>query len=156
MRADLKPGYGWCEIAERLAAYEDTGLEPEGVAALMSHPDHAYAHYIKEMWHENGGMERMEKLAKAEAEGRLLVLPCKVGDTVFDIQDGHVSVLTVESIHIWSSGAIRISAHTDKTSMYWKSFELRPEGFGKVFFLNREEAKKALAAMDCVKKEASE
>lgn len=103
-----------CE--EKLARYEDSGLEPEECA----------------------------KYAQAEKEGRLLVLPCKVGDTVFDIQDGHVSVLTVESIHIWPSGAIRISAHTDKTSMYWK---LRPEGFGKKFFLNREAAEKALEGM---------
>lgn len=47
--------------AERLAEYEETGLTPEGVAVLMSHPDHAYAHYVKEMWNENGGMERMEE-----------------------------------------------------------------------------------------------
>ena len=33
LRADLKPGYGWDEIADRLAAYEDTGLEPEEVEA---------------------------------------------------------------------------------------------------------------------------
>lgn len=28
-----KPGYGWGEIAERLAAYEDTWLEPDEVEA---------------------------------------------------------------------------------------------------------------------------
>ena len=28
-----KLGYGWCEIAERLAAYEDTELEPEEAEA---------------------------------------------------------------------------------------------------------------------------
>lgn len=77
----------WARVHERLARYEDLGMEPEGVAALTSHPDHAYADYVKKMWRENGGMERMEKLAKAEAEGRLIVLPCKVGDTVFRV--GH-------------------------------------------------------------------
>ena len=44
------------ELLDRLAAYEDTGLTPEEVA----------------------------ELAKAKADGRLVVLPCKVGDTVYE------------------------------------------------------------------------
>ena len=43
---------GLQEIFDRLAAYEETGLEPE-------------------------------ELAQAKKEGRLVVLPCKVGDPVF-------------------------------------------------------------------------
>lgn len=42
---------------ERLAAYEDTEMEPERVA----------------------------ELAQAERDGRLVVLPCKVGDTVYRV-----------------------------------------------------------------------
>lgn len=47
------------EALNRLAAYEDTRLEPERVA----------------------------ELAQAEKDGRLVVLPCKVGDTVWRIID---------------------------------------------------------------------
>lgn len=45
------------DAVNRLSAYEDTGLTPSEVA----------------------------KLAKAKADGRLVVLPCKVGDTVYEI-----------------------------------------------------------------------
>lgn len=112
----------------------------------MEHTKNALAgKTLAEIKEINGlSVQRMIELANAEHEGRLVVLPCKVGDTVYDIQNGYVLVLTVESIHMWSSDAIRISAHTNKTSMYWKSFELRPDGFGKVFFLNRAEAEAAM------------
>ena len=62
-------------VMGRLADYEDTGLTPEGVFALQTHPDHAYADYVKNMWDGIGGMERMEIIAKAEREGRLCILP---------------------------------------------------------------------------------
>ena len=52
---------------DRLAAYEDTGLEPEQVQGMMTD---------LVVWKE------------AESEGRLLVPPCKVGDTVWYIPRG--------------------------------------------------------------------
>ena len=52
---------------DRLAAYEDTGLEPEQVQDMMTD-------WV--VWKE------------AESEGRLIVLPCKVGDTVWYIPRG--------------------------------------------------------------------
>ena len=57
------------EVLKRLAAYEDTGLEPEEVAAAMK--DGTYAQFQE--WN------------RAHYEGRLVVLPCKVGDTVWEI-----------------------------------------------------------------------
>lgn len=52
------------QLLEKLAAYEDTGLEPEQVQDMMTD-------WV--VWKE------------AEAGGRLIVLPCKVGDTVYRI-----------------------------------------------------------------------
>ena len=68
-------------LCNRLAAYEDTGLEPEDLKkafnetailklaaqALNTTPDH------------------LRDLIKAEKNGRMVVLPCKVGDTVYQI-----------------------------------------------------------------------
>lgn len=62
----------------RLAAYEDTGLEPEEVEACKVALMGKSLTEIKEI--EGISVERMKDLAKAEAEGRLLVLPC--GDDV--------------------------------------------------------------------------
>ena len=67
------------DAANRLADYEDTGLEPEDLKkafnetailklasqALSTTPDH------------------LRDILEAEQDGRLVVLPCKVGDTVW-------------------------------------------------------------------------
>lgn len=124
------------DALEKLARYEDTGLEPEGVAALMSH--------VKKMWHENGGMEQMEKLAKANAEGRLLVLPCKVGDELWFEKNGKIQCETID----------RISAdQTDEDedlliSIYTMSVSVLSEDIGRLVFLTREDAEKALEGME--------
>lgn len=54
------------EIADRLAAYEDTGLEPEEIAHYAS---------AKETVGDDLDLMRLVDLLKADAEGRLLVLP---------------------------------------------------------------------------------
>lgn len=138
LRADLKPGYGWCEIAERLAAYEDTGLEPEEIVAGM--PD------ITAIETE------LDRYKCAEAEGRLLVLPCKVGDTVYlPATDDWDDILSYEVVEmgIDRDGPYFVINDEDHD-------HIPMEELGKSVFLTREEAKKALVAMDRVKKEASE
>ena len=67
-------------IINRLAAYEDTGLEPEEIKRV-----HETLLTVQEkksvMWND------LQKYLQAEAEGRLLVLPCKVGTTVYVIKN---------------------------------------------------------------------
>lgn len=63
------------DAIDRLAAYEDTGLEPEEVEACKNTLMGKSLAEIKEI--EGIPVERMKVLAKAEAEGRLLVLPRK-------------------------------------------------------------------------------
>lgn len=65
------------EIAryEKLRAYEDTGLTPEEIHALS---DDLFSNYNEVTPAICRGIE----LWKAEVEGRLIVLPCKVGDEV--------------------------------------------------------------------------
>lgn len=73
---------------------------------------------------------------KAEAEGRLIVLPCKVGDTVWRIvgPKGHriVRQRKVLAVTIYHTGDVII--HTDGAE----------NRFGKTVFLTREEAEAAL------------
>ena len=70
------------DAANRLAAYEDTGLEPEEIADFMKRWEQAV---------EIGGMlkkygiDHIWDIIQAEQDGRLVVLPCKVGDTVYQI-----------------------------------------------------------------------
>jgi hypothetical protein len=71
----------WEEAAwSRLAAYEDTGLEPESIEALkLSMMGKA----ISEITEFSGlPIDRLRELAEADKDGRVVVLPCKVGNTV--------------------------------------------------------------------------
>ena len=66
------------ELLCRLADYEDTGLTPESVEALkLSMMGKA----ISEITEFDGlPIARLRELAEADKDGRVLVLPCKVGD----------------------------------------------------------------------------
>lgn len=60
----------WEEAAwSRLAAYEDKELEPEEITAMQ----HTLDEYHKVA----------DPLLRVQADGRLVVLPCKVGDTLW-------------------------------------------------------------------------
>lgn len=64
---------------DRLATYEDTGLEPEEIELLAKQRDL----YVDAC----GGLplKRIRELAQADKEGRCLVLPLDIGDTVYHI-----------------------------------------------------------------------
>ena len=60
------------DAANRLAAYEGTGLEPEAVRRLMQD----WTSLIMTL-DELGGMPHLRELVQAEKDGRLVVLPCR-------------------------------------------------------------------------------
>ena len=64
---------------ERLAAYEDTGLTPERCAEFARAD--AEGRYIVMRDAEQEGVARLRELTEADKDGRLVVLPCKAGDT---------------------------------------------------------------------------
>ena len=117
----------------RLADYEDTGLTPEEIDM-----DHEAAEQLRRLC-RNYDLDRLEKLAEADRAGRLEVLPCKVGDTVYFALLGRIIEKQVFSIVLFSNST-RI--YCDGTSEYF-----RPEDIGKTFFLTREAADRALEAM---------
>lgn len=83
----MKPGYLMSQqVIKRLAAYEDTGLEPGELVEMQNEAyDLGYQSCLRYKgltWNE---AEELQRYRKAEAEGRLLALPCKVGDTVYKL-----------------------------------------------------------------------
>ena len=126
------------DFVDRLAAYEDTGLYPESVEALkLSMMGKA----ISEITEFDGlQIDRLRELAEADKDGRVVVLPCKVGDTVYFALLGRIIEKQVFSI-VSFSNSTRI--YCGGTSEYF-----RPEDIGKTVFLTREEAEKALRGMD--------
>lgn len=85
--------------------------------------------------------ERLKAYEDAEAEGRLVVLPCKVGDTVYAIKRyGGKPIAIIEDkvqmIGVTSrTTRILLRAHHDHNQTFL---------FGKTVFLTREEAEAAL------------
>ncbi len=128
------------EVWERLKAYEDSGLSPQAcveareIEGTLSSYDYS--------------ISRMVELMKADKDGRVLVLPCKVGDTVymieriFDIDNGVCDEICARKVighggnnlnKLWligSGGICNVSIFVSE--------------FGKTVFLTRAEAEKAL------------
>ena len=120
-------------VCDRLAAYEDTGLIPEKVSWMKEVVEAAFDN-------DTSRIERAHNLHVADKEGRVIVLPCKVGDTVYFALLRRIIEKQVFSI-VSFSNSTRI--YCGGTSEYF-----RPEDIGKTFFLAREEAEKALAEME--------
>ena len=125
--ADPKVLYGvwvknhdYISAANRLADYEDTGLTPEEIDM-----DHEAAEQLRQLC-RNCDLDRLEKLADADKAGRLVVLPCKVGDTVYILRRTFDGADVVGEAELW-----------------WDDI---PQ-LGKTVFMTREEAAKALEAM---------
>lgn len=93
------------KMIRRLAAYEDAAQSPD---ELRNNNDH--------MW----------QLLKAEAEGRLIVLPCKIGTAVYRLDFNQHDGAWIEP-HLFRLQDI--------------------DRFGNDLFLTSEEANKALEAM---------
>ena len=115
------------QVWERLKAYED-------IAELC------------------GGFDRLRELAEADKDGRVVVLPCKVGDTVymieriFDIDNGVCDEICARKVighggnnlnKLWLVGSGGIC-----------NAYIFVSEFGKTVFLTREEAERAIQEME--------
>lgn len=82
--------------------------------------------------------EHIHELLRAEQDGRLVVLPCKVGDAVyFSTHNGTIC-----------SHIIRRFERNKKSDYMCSSLWIPIDEFGKTVFLTREEAEKALEARE--------
>ena len=126
---------------ERLAAYEETGLEPEAVEHLkLASMGKAIAE-IKEF--EGVPIDRLRELAQAKKKGRLVVLPCDVGDKLYDVTLGEVREKIVVSLSMFVPESVNhLVIHAENFRNAVTSYEL--QDIGKTVFLTREAAEAAL------------
>ena len=139
------------EIADRLAAYEDTGLTPEEVIVYKAFADKDVTEGVTmgEIKRFIGGesenlplttgfsIQHLIDLGRAEREGRLVVLPCKVGDTVWVTLGGIIEEAEVESFGFFPNMIINVEVNGFGRSCTW----------GKSVFVTREAAESALKEM---------
>lgn len=74
----------WGEAIDRLAAYENAGIEPCDYAVVRASYEEA-ERAKKDLSVAINKLGECMKLLKAEEQGRLVVLPCKEGDTIYRI-----------------------------------------------------------------------
>ena len=115
------------EIVDRLAEYEDTGL---AVEEIMQATD------------VDIPFDRLQQICEAERDGRCVVLPCKVGDTVYWADADGDEALELPLMGYWvtvfSDGEKKIDGCVQAFGRNWS------KPFGTCLFLTREEAKQAL------------
>ena len=118
-----------------LREYLDTGLTPEEVSATVKDWS-----YLRTIIGECGGLDQVRALAEADRDGRLVVLPCKVGDTLFRVFAGEILEHKVSNMRY-----IAIQGRWDIDTTPFCSYV--ESSIGKTIFLTHEEAEKALEAM---------
>ena len=94
-----------------------------------------------------GGFDRLRELAEADKDGRVVVLPCKVGDTVFarlDNKSKYVCECKVKQIVVGNIGFVTFAPIGAPV----REYDVSLRGFGETVFLSREEAEKALQKME--------
>lgn len=87
-------------------------------------------------------LEKAKEYQRLEEQGRLLKLPCKVGDTVYGISMGKIITLIVNEISIfYMKGEKIINAKCQNDDMFRNYIEME---FGKTVFLTKSEAEAKL------------
>lgn len=137
----------WEEAAwSRLAAYEDTRLEPEEIDM-----DHEAAEQLRHLC-QGCDLDRLEELAEADRAGRLMVSPCKVGDTVWVTRNPWTGKLLKKPLDAYVNG-MKMYSHGLYVNLLFDTRKINGtrdyeiNHIGKTVFLTHEEAEAALEAM---------
>ena len=134
-------------LKDRLAAYEDSACAPEEVLPKDKADEIALKLMRLADLESLCNYTRLRELAEADKDGRLVVLPCKVGDTVYEvtsrktISEYRVKAIRVELFCTFIEWDI-VAGLVDKSI-----FGVPVDEIGKTVFLTREEAEAALEAM---------
>ena len=137
--AMMKERGGWKSGGiDRLAAYEDSGLEPQDIISAVDMAKIACALHELNAYKDIGPIDHLRDLLQAEKDGRLVLLPCKVGDDVWFVRKfgkGQcIKRAEVSCINIDFRGEVFVSAR-----------RISGGYIGKTVFLTREDAEAALA-----------
>ena len=129
---------------ERLTEYEVVGGHVHAVPT--GNVDQAMMRLAA--YEDTGPIDRLRELAEADKEGRLVVLPCKVGDRLYEVTGRKtISVYKVRAIRVELFG---LFIEWDIVEGFvWQSLSgINAGEIGKTVFFTREEAEKALEAME--------
>lgn len=128
---------------EELKAYRETGLVPEEITDF------------RENYRIMAG--KFADYKAAETTGKLVFLPCKVGDMLYEVDLQEYGVITCEVLHIGTYNgpaahvpgnpvvsAVSVGVEVVEGHGKGSGYAFEAEDFGKSVFLTREEAEAAL------------
>lgn len=113
-------------VMARLAAYEDILFGADDSSKQIS-------------------LDRLTEICEAERDGRCVVLPCKVGDTVHLIARGYVEELKVRTFFVGHPSYNRGEPDPRYEMVRLTNADVPLKDFGKTVFLTHPEAEAALA-----------
>lgn len=129
-----------------LREYLSTGSTPKEVTGIFQKAC-AQAREIEDGLNaDDYSIDRMVELMKADKAGRVLILPCKVGDTVYFVNAQHILEFTVVGYAVIETGVSWVYSEHVFRSGHTSERTFSPDRIGKIVFLSREEAEKALEA----------
>lgn len=148
------------EAIDRLAAYEDTGMAPKEVKLIanalreVGETYNCWFNYVAQCVIEHN---KLQELAQAEKDGRLVVLPCKVGDILYEVDLPEYGVITCKvfsisyyngpMFHVPGNEAVKsLTVEVEVIEGHGKgsSYNFEIDDFGKTIFLTRQAAETAL------------
>ena len=137
------------EVWERLKQFEDAVQTPEKAAWAKQTIEMAFSDDTSEV-------ERLRELYKADKDGRVVVLPCKVGDVMYKLFREYTECTSyqVRKDNYCCEGCMVPCDSREVTVIRAIQPNSLPEvaryikEFGKTVFLTREEAEKALQEME--------
>ena len=117
----------------RLASYEDTGLEPEQIDELNKM-------LLNDQIKHGRALDKLLEYQKLEKQGLLIKLPCKVGSTVYRIlYDRTIENYKVVGFEIDERGKLYVRVLIERPAATIKLFFQKED-----LYFTREEAEKAL------------
>lgn len=120
------------EYISDLRYYNETGL-----GSISSYDAGEIADALEGLLSEYNKLALYED---AKKQGRLIILPCKIGDRVFLPQRGKVHELEINNVtcNVY---------YTQDVENGYRDVDIYPNDFGRYVFHSREEAEKALEGM---------
>lgn len=109
-------------------------LTGNSIATGLAYYDRLRA--IEDILGDEYDLNRLRELAQADREGRCVVLPCKIGDTIYQA-DYIEGALTIDDVPVvrcrecqwYNAGANDSESWSDCTFRYGKHFNVSPDDF---------------------------
>ena len=125
------------ELLDKLDAYEETELTPEEF--------HEGVAFVLEL------NKKLKPYMDADEQGRLVILPCQIGDTIYEIDLPEYGVIVCNVLsftygrsNITGEMTWCVTVKVIEGHGFGSCYTFAPDDFGKTVFLTREEAEAAL------------